>query len=80
MMYEVGSITLVPHTFLSSRRHFRKAGPSGSRTSRAYVGLNRGREARRRNVLGPDNQPTITNHRFGGPPHTAYTLPHKECC
>ena len=38
-MYEVGSIVLVPHIFLSSRKHFRKAGLAGSRASRAYDSL-----------------------------------------
>ena len=35
-VYEVGSIDLVPHILLSSRRHFRKVGLVGSRVSSAY--------------------------------------------
>ena len=41
-MCEVGSIVLVPHIFLSSHKHFRKAGLEGSRVSRTYEGLSKG--------------------------------------
>lgn len=37
MMCEVGSISLLPHMLLSSRKHFRKAELEGSRRSRAYA-------------------------------------------
>jgi len=42
-VYEVGSIVLVPHMLLSSRRHFRKPELAGSRLSRAYAGSSRER-------------------------------------
>jgi len=38
-VYDVGSIVLVPHMLLSSRRHFRKAGLEGLRRSSAYASL-----------------------------------------
>ena len=79
-MYEVGSIALLPHMLLISRRHFRKAELEGSRISRAYAGLNRDGGGIRSNVLRPDNQPATPNHRFEGPPRPAYTLPYKGCC
>ena len=40
-VYAVGSIVLVPHILLSSRRHFLKAGLAGSRISRTYTGLSK---------------------------------------
>jgi hypothetical protein len=38
-MYDVGSIALVPHIFLSSRRHFLEAALEGSRSPEAYAGI-----------------------------------------
>ena len=38
-VYEDGSIVLAPHTCLSSRKHFRKAGLAGSRLLRVYACL-----------------------------------------
>jgi hypothetical protein len=38
MVSDVGSIP-VPHTLLSSRRHFRAAALEGSRSPKAYAGL-----------------------------------------
>ena len=43
-MYDVGSIPLVPHILLSSRKLVRKAGPEGSRPSRTYDSLSGVRE------------------------------------
>ena len=40
-MYDVGSIVKVPHTLLSSRKHFLKAELAGSRLPRAYADLSR---------------------------------------
>jgi len=49
-VYDVGSVALVLHLFLSSRRHFREAALPGSRSSRTYAGLSEewGRATRRR--------------------------------
>ena len=38
-VYDAGSNSRVPHMLLSSRRHFRKPGLEGSRSSSAYDGL-----------------------------------------
>ena len=38
-MWDAGRTPLVPHTLLSSRRHFLKAAPEGSRLSRTYAGF-----------------------------------------
>ena len=40
-VYDVGSITPALHILLSSRRHFRKAVPEGSRLSRACARISR---------------------------------------
>ena len=40
-VYDAGSNSRVPHMLLSSRRHFRKAVPEGSRLSRACARLSR---------------------------------------
>ena len=40
-MYDAGSIPMLPHTLLSSRRHFRKPALEASRQSRACAGLSR---------------------------------------
>ena len=47
-VYEVGSIILVPHAVLSSRRHFRKAGLKWSSTPRAYGSLSEERKRKTR--------------------------------
>ena len=41
-VYGVGSIILLPHILLSSRRHFRKQGLAGSRILRVYAVSSRG--------------------------------------
>ena len=48
MMCDVGSIVLIPHMLLSSRKHFREAALKWGRLFKAYAGLSgrRGRKTR----------------------------------
>jgi len=70
-VYEVGSIDMVPHMFLSSRRHFRKPELLESRLSRAYARSSRewGRDIGATHLVEIVNKrheftPTKIRHRF----------------
>jgi hypothetical protein len=78
-MYDVGSILLVPHMLLSSRRHFREGATEGSKPSRAYIGLSGEWGGRRGDIPCPDNQLSTPNHRLEGPAHIEHTPPHEVC-
>jgi hypothetical protein len=79
-MHDVGSIPLVPHMLLSSRRHFREGATEGSKPSRAYAGLSGEWGGRRGDIPCPDNQLSTPNHRLEGPAHIENTPPREVWC
>ena len=72
-VYDVGSIALVPHTLLSSRRHFREVGQDGSRRLRAYSGLSGSVEGRYNDVPCLGSQQARLNYHVQGFLHIGYT-------
>ena len=78
-MYDVGSIPLALHMFLSSCTHLWEAGLEGSRWLRAYVDLS----GKWRRIAGgspcPSSQQARKNHCLQGSARIVRIPPHEVC-
>ena len=79
-MYDFGSIALVPHTLLSTRRHFRNAGLGGSRPSRTYSGLSGEWGKQCSGVPCPNSQQARRHHRVEGVARIVHIPPRRIYC
>jgi len=79
-VYDVGSIVFGPHILLSSRKHFRKAGLSGLRASRAYCGLSGNDKARHGDIHCPNSRQAPSGPRLEGLASIVCTPFHKVYC
>jgi len=76
----VGSIASLPHTPLSSEKHFWEAGLERSRRSQAYANLSGEQERGHGNVRHSDSQQATPDHRLGGSVHIGRSPARRVCC